>query len=736
MKIALKSCQTSVSDLVPNLFAGLVLGLVTVTSCVSYAAFIFSHDLTCYLPLGIMSALIGTALIGFIVALGSSFPSALAGPGANSAAILALMASSIAGSMALRPATFILSTVFTAIVLTSLCTGALLFALGHFRLGGLIRFIPYPVVGGFLAGTGWLIVKGGFTVMMGSSLTLYQLPILLKRNPLLHWLPGFLFAIILLVVKRRSAHYLYMPVFLLIGITLSHVLLLLNDIPLSQAVDKGWLFTPFPKTELWQHLGSFSFAFIDWFVLLKQSGSLMAMMAVVAITILLNATGIELATQNDVDLNQELRVDGLANLIAGIFGGMVGYLMVGRSLLNQKAGANSGLAGIVVAVLCVGILFWGAPILAYLPRPIIGGLLLYLGLTLLTEWIYDAWFKLSRTDYALVLVILLIVATRGFLVGVGVGIVIACILFVLSYSHIHAIKYTATGAEQRSNVERPVRYLKQLKEKGREIYVLCLQGFLFFGTAHTVLDHVRHILGNPGSQVSHFLLIDFRLVTGLDSSAVLSLARIKQLGQVNNVILVLTNLKPEFQHRLQQSGFIEQKDTYCHTFPDLDRGLEWCENQILEGEKTTTMYPASLPKQLIEQFHDQEHITHLMEYLEELEVPAGSILFRKGDPSETLYFVESGQVSAILELPDGHKKRLRTMGAGTVFGEMGFYRGVPRSASVVADLPSRLYCLTKASLKKMEKEDPQLAAAFQQFIIRLLADRLDQTTSERRILLQ
>ena len=193
------------------------------------------------------------------------------------------------------------------------------------------------------------------------------------------------------------------------------------------------------------------------------------MMALVTIFILLNATGIELATQSDVDIDRELRVDGLGNLIAGLFGGMVGYLMVGRSLLNQKAGANSRLAGLVVAALCLVILFWGAPILAYLPRPVMGGLLLYLGLTLLVEWVYDAWFKVSRLDYALILIILFVVATRGFLVGVGMGIIIACLLFVVSYSHIHVIKYAATGAEQRSNVERSFLHLKELNEKGKQI---------------------------------------------------------------------------------------------------------------------------------------------------------------------------------------------------------------------------------------------------------------------------
>ncbi|GAH18305.1 unnamed protein product, partial [marine sediment metagenome] len=249
----------------------------------------------------------------------------------------------------------------------------------------------------------------------------------------------------------------------------------------------------------------------------------------------LNSTGIELATQSDVDLDRQLRVDGLGNLIAGLCGGMVGYLGVAYSLLNYKAGANSRLAGLVASGLCLVILFWGAPILAYLPRAVMGGLLLYLGLTLLVEWVYDAWFKLSRLDYALVLLILLIVATRSFLAGVGIGIIIACLLFVVSYSHVHVIKYAATGAEQRSNVERSFLHLKELNEKGKQIYIVCLQGYVFFGTAHSILDHVRQCFGNPELPKIRFLLLDFRLVTGLDSSALFSLLRLKQLTQIGKV---------------------------------------------------------------------------------------------------------------------------------------------------------------------------------------------------------
>jgi CRP-like cAMP-binding protein len=93
-------------------------------------------------------------------------------------------------------------------------------------------------------------------------------------------------------------------------------------------------------------------------------------------------------------------------------------------------------------------------------------------------------------------------------------------------------------------------------------------------------------------------------------------------------------------------------------------------------------------------------------------------------PAQELYFVESGQVSARLRLPDGRELRLRTMGPGAVVGEMGLYVGQPRSASVVADRPTLVYCLSLAALESMHREAPATAAAFHRYVASLLAERL------------
>ncbi len=210
-----------------------------------------------------------------------------------------------------------------------------------------------------------------------------------------------------------------------------------------------------------------------------QSPDVLALMAVAAIVILLNAASIEIASRTDIDLDAELKSNGLANVFAAPFGGLVGCIALSRSLLNFKAGATSRISGMAAALLCAGVLLAGASFLTYFPRPVLGGLLLYLGLSLLIEWVYDGWWRLSRFDYALVIAIIVIIAVFGFLPGVGVGIVAATILFAFNYSRINVVKTEFTGAVLHSNVQRSYREQNLLKEQGDQIAILRLQGFIF-----------------------------------------------------------------------------------------------------------------------------------------------------------------------------------------------------------------------------------------------------------------
>lgn len=733
---------SQIQALLHNLFAGLIAGLATLIYSISFAALIFSGDLARFFPQGVGCALIGATVTAIIVAWRSGFPYALAGPESHSAIILAIMASEIANSMGSPAAAERLyPTVWAAIILSTVATGLFLFILGCLRFGYWARFVPYPVIGGFLAGTGWLIVRSSFKVMTGVPFGFAELSQLVQTATLVHWLAGLLFTAALFFALSHFKHFLILPGLVMGGvISFNSFWWLTNfwrtNMFFAKIDPEGWFFESFPPDRLWQAWQVSTFYQIDWSVLMHQIITLMALMLIVVISILLNATGLELATSSNADLDRELRANGIANLVNGFCGGIVGYLSVNRSLLNLQASANSPLAGIIAGTFCGMVLIFGSSFLSFFPKPILGGLLLYIGLTLLIRWVYRAWFQFPRGDYALILLILVVVATSGLLQGVSVGIAISCFLFIVNYGRNPVAKYTTSGAMHQSNVQRSSPQQKLLQEQGSCIYILVLQSFIFFGTANTLFEQICKRLGNRELLELKFIVFDFRLVNGLDSSVVLSFIKLKQLAQKQQLRLVFTQLQPSIEQQLQQGGLIETEDRICYLFCDLDRGIEWCENQILEENKLLSPEFVPLVLQLQVFLLDINLAFKLMHYLEKLQISEGEVLFQQGDSPNGLYFLESGQVSVVIALSNGQSKRLRTYNSGTILGEMGLYSKAPRSASIIADRLSYLYFLSTDAFERMEAENPQLAASFSKFIVNLLAERLRCCEEELKTLLQ
>lgn len=202
--------------LLPSLTVGLLVSIMSIGTIVSLAALIFSGSLSSFLAGGIGLVLFGALVMGIVVALTTSLPGMIAIPQDTPAAILALVASGISFAMRSAQPQAVYVTVLAAIALTSLLMALILLLLGRFRASGFVRYIPYPVVGGFLAGTGWLLAKGAFGVMLGMPLTLANLSLTFTIGKIVDWLPGVVFAIVLLLVLRRSHHFLITPAALIL----------------------------------------------------------------------------------------------------------------------------------------------------------------------------------------------------------------------------------------------------------------------------------------------------------------------------------------------------------------------------------------------------------------------------------------------------------------------------------------------------------------------------------------
>ncbi len=715
--------------LLPALIAGVLIGIHDTIFDISMGSLIFSGELARYLSYGIGIALVTSSVVMIVTSLTSSAPGVIGSTQDSPAVILAVIVAGLAASLSTSRVEDKLATVLIAITLTTVLTGVFFLVMGRFKLGGLVRFIPYPVIGGFLAGTGWLLLRGSFGVMTDLPLTITNIPALLQPNRLATWAPGAIFAFLLFFGLRRFRHVLVMPGILIGGIVLFYITLLVMGISVEEATKQGLLLGEVSGKIAWQPLALKNLLAANWASILGEGSNIAIILLLGVVSLLMNASALELTLRKDINLNRELQAAGIANILSGVGGGMIGYHTLDVSTLGHRIGARTRLTGLVSGTICAAMLFAGSALVAYSPKPVLGGLLLFLGLDFLYEWVIAGWSKLSRTDYAVVLLILVVIGATNFLAGVGVGLAAAILLFVANYSRINVVHHALSGAEIKSNVERCAYHQRVLKETlGHRVYILELQGFLFFGTANVLLDQIRARLADTGQAKIRYLVFDFRRVSGFDSSAVISFVKCRQVAETQNITLALTHLSPQMRKRFELDGLAEGQ-AGIRIFPDLDHGLEWCEEQLLEMEGVTTLHtPVTLVAQLADHGFEKSDTKCLMSFLMRVDFQEGEYLIRQGEEADRLYFIEMGTVSIRLELGNQERIRLQTLGLGTTVGELGLYTGAKRTASAIAESPVTAYCLTRAMLSEMKEKEPELAATFHEFIARLLSERLSVTT--------
>jgi SulP family sulfate permease len=434
---------------------------------------------------------------------------------------------------------------------------------------------------------------------------------------------------------------------------------------------------------------------------------------------LLNTTGLEIATRSDANIERDLKVLGLANVAIAALGGYVSCTSFSRSMLVRTAGATSRIGGLTVAAISAAVLFAGPSFLGYVPKYILGGLLFYLGADLVYQWLIASSRRLLLLEYLSLIAIAVLIIDAGFIAGVLIGIVIGCATFALSASRVNAIKFDFDGSEYRSSLDRGPYELSLLADHGREIQGMTLQSYLFFGSANRLYQHVKTLLSAQPD--CRFLIFDFRLVTGIDSSATHSFAQIKQAATACGTRLVLVNLTPELERAFRTARFVSDDVAVAS---NLDRALEFCEQSIIDSHRTTADDGRSLLAWWSDALGSAANADRLAEYCRRLEVPNGGIIAREGDPAVSMHFILEGRIGIVVEVGDGRTMRVRSLGPHTTIGEMGLITGRPRSATIAAEADSVLYELTAEDYDRIKREDPALSQALLGYIVSVMSERL------------
>jgi SulP family sulfate permease len=385
---------------------------------------------------------LSAAIAAAVTALRSSLRFAIAGPDTSTSAVTATLAATMAAWLVAEGNANLLPPILIVIALATAATGIVLCFLGLSRTGRAIRFIPYPVIGGFLGATGWLMILDAIQVITDQRLTLATLGEFSSALIVSKLGAGLAVAVALQVLLSRWTNAFVLPSILVAAMLAIYVTLPITGSSLAEAQAGGWMFRPQEATSVvspWQpaELQTFPWRALPWL-----AGDLVAVMFVTTISILLNTTGIEIATRREADIDRELRALGVTSLLSSAFGGYVSSLSLSRTTLAYGAGATGRLTGLTVAGISASMLVVDPGFLSYVPKYTLGGLLFFAGGQLAYRWLIKSAWRLQPLDYLSLVAISLIIIEFGFIAGVMTGGVICCTIFALNASRVDAVKFS------------------------------------------------------------------------------------------------------------------------------------------------------------------------------------------------------------------------------------------------------------------------------------------------------
>ena len=703
--------------------AGLVVGLMIAINALAFAGLVF-HDATPVgLRAGISAMLLGAAAGSIVMALTSGYAGLIASPMTTTAVgyvIIASLPDKVPG--------FPLDPVLRAQMAVVLCGGVSLISgaaftlMGRFRLGSLARFLPYPVISGFNAGAGALFLIGG--VALTSAHTAGPPHIADLQDPATFAQAAACVALAAAMVLAahlagaRAWAWTVIPALLVCGIGGFHLLRGALGYDMNAAVAHGWLLGPFPAGHIWEMPTAAAVTQMPWGHLARGSGALVSIVLLGAATLLMGATGVEIEMRTSLDVNRETWAGGLANMAAGLAGGVLTGPSVSITELADRLGGKRRAVGIVAGLACASLLVLGTDVLNLIPRFVVGAMLVSIGAQRLIGRIWTERGQLPWHERGAVFLVLLAVVTFGYVLGVAAGLALTLVIFAWNYRRIPVVRSMVSGENMRSSVVRPSAEQQELARHGGAVRLCRLQGYLFFLNATGMLRPMQE----PGVR---FVILDCAGVTGIDTSACLILRRMAQVAEDQGVALWLTDLPPTVAKVLDRQDLPTAYPPSTPRFAYADEALQYAEDNLLaEAGLGAAAPPVALSELMTQTLKRPVTDAMLAPYLERVTLEEGGVMMRKNDPADAMYYIEEGTVSARIERADGTSMRVRTTTAGTIVGELGMFVGGRRTASVVAEGPCVAQRISSDAIARMERDDPHLANLFHRFLTTLLADKL------------
>ncbi len=719
--------------------------LVALPSSIAYGVTTVAVLGPAYLAQGALAGVIGAVGLGFTAACLGSARQLISAPCAPAAAILsALAVNLVADGHPGQDETIVAARVLLLMTLVGVFSALIQIGFGVARGGRLIKYIPYPVVAGYLSGVGLMIILAQAPKVIGLHAGSEFWSGLLHPG---HWNWNALWVggstMLGMILAPRLSKSVPAAITGLGAGALAFAVLAGVSPELRAVAGNPLLVGPLEGSlsdlaallgARWKLAGGLPAG--QFIALLTPAFTLATLLS---IDTLKTCVVLDAMSGQRTDSDRELLAQGSGNLLSALLGGMPGAGTMGPTLVNLNSGGQTRRAGMISGGLILAAFLFGRPLIALIPTPALAGILIVLGSRMVDrESLHLLRHRATFFDFTVMAAVVVVALSYNLIAAAGVGIALAFALFLRDLMRGSVIRRKLHGNEVSSRKHRHTAEKAVLIRKGAQTVVCELQGSLFFGTTDQLLTEL-----DADIRACRFLILDLHRVHSFDFTAGHVLQVIGQQVKVHDGFLILCDLPTHLPTGLGLLDYLRLLGILADTehlkvFENRDEALEWAEDCVLMEAGANGPLTAALPAlsdiPLFAGLQRSGESDPLAELVEERRVQAGETIFRKGDLGCELFLIRQGNVSVNLPLEAGHRYHLTTFSHGHFFGDMAFLDRQPRSADAVAATETHLFVLSRAHYEQLAQSHPELAVEILRRLCHEMALRLRYSNSELRAL--
>lgn len=723
-------------NLAGDLWGGLAAMLVALPSAIAFGVTIFSPLGGTYAAQGAIAGILGVTALGLIAGAFGGTNRLITAPCAPAAAVLAALAiqSTQDGIGA--------EAVVLMLTLMGFICGALQLAFGAIGLGRLIKYMPFPVVSGYLSGVGLIIIIGQVPKFLGLPKDAHLWEGLLSPS-LWQWqgIAVGTVTVVVMVAAPFVTKAVPAAILALAAGVLAYFGLGLADPALYTLQGNGLIVGPLGGSGAsfgdaisgrWKSIGS-----LDMNTLAHLLVPAATLAVLLSIDTLKTCVVLDALTRSRHNSNRELVGQGLGNLASAIVGGVPGAGQMGATLVNMSSGAQTRLSGLAEGALALVAFLILGNFIAWVPIAALAGILIVIGVRMIDlDSLHLLKSRATILDFVVIVAVIAVALTVSLIAASGAGIALAVVLFIREQIRGSIVRRKSYGNQVFSKRVRLPDEMAILEKRGDQTAIFELQGSLFFGTTDQLYTTLE-----PELKVRNYIILDMRRVQSVDFTAVHMLEQIEAMLHERGAFLIFSQLPEnvpsgqDMRQYFDQVGLVKS-ESHIQTFGELDDALEWAEERVIEAEHLEHTLEKPLDLREIDVFRGRSESTYaaLESCMDKRTCKAGEKIFAQGDTGDEIFLIRRGAVRIVLPLGANQSHHLATFGRGDFFGEMAFLDNAPRSADALAFTEVDLFVLSRKRFDALAEEHKNLAIGLLMGVSRVLSIRLRYANAELRAL--